>query len=85
MISKTKVIIKANNILQVGFITNSRDNKGKQDEEKGSSPEILKTNIKPKLKNKKKGKRRKQTLGQTKKSLRKITDTKIPLPKLEKL
>lgn len=77
IVQGARVIIGASNVLRAGFTSDLGD-EGREDEKKSGSAKILKTNIKPALKNKEKGKRGKRTLkgkrgkhtlGQTKKPL----------------
>lgn len=86
IVQKIIVIIGTNNVLKAGFSSDLKDDKSSEDERKGNSVKILKTNIKLALKNKRKSKCEKQILGQIKNpSTKKITKTNILPPKLGKL
>lgn len=62
MIQKARIIIKVNNIFTISFISNLKDGKSREDKRNGNSAETLKTNINLRIKNKEKGKYRKQKL-----------------------
>lgn len=63
IIQEINPISRANNVFITGFTSNLKDNMNKKDEKNSNSVEIIETNINLLLKNKEKGKHRKQKLG----------------------
>lgn len=60
MIQKAKIIIGTNNILTAGFNSHLKNDKDREDKKNGNGIETFKTNINLVIKNKEKGKYRKQ-------------------------